>query len=203
MEEKVMLRTKRGTAADLGLLGLRVVTGGLMAGHGAQKLFGVLGGYGIPGTAGWLESLGLKPGKVWAYMAGGGELGSGLLTVLGLVHPLGPLAMFGPMVTAWITVHAGKPIWTTAGGAELPVVYMSTATALALIGPGRYSLDEMLDIEIPTPIVALFAAGVVGGIVGSMVLREPVPQAQEDAARDDLQSGANAAASDEGSEGDA
>ena len=195
-----MGRIERGVGPDLALLGLRLVIGGLIAGHVAQKLFGVLGGYGIPGTAGWLESMGLKPGKVWAYMAGGSEFGSGVLTVLGLVHPLGPLAIFGPMVTAWITAHAGKPIWATAGGAELPLVNLAAATTLAVVGPGRYSLDEALGIEIPTPVIGLFAAGVVGGIVGSMLLREAVPQAQEDAARDDLQAGADAAARNEGSE---
>ncbi len=54
---------------DLGLLVLRLVTGGLLAGHGSQKAFGAFGGYGPEGTAGWLEALGLKPGKTWAYLA--------------------------------------------------------------------------------------------------------------------------------------
>ena len=195
-----MRRQERTVAADLALLGLRLTAGGLMAGHGAQKLFGVLGGYGIPGTAGGLESMGLKPGKLWACVAGGSEFGSGLLTALGLVHPVGPLALFGPMVTAWITAHAGKPIWTTAGGAELPVLYMSAASTVALIGPGRYSLDELLGIELPTPMVVAVGASVVGGIAATMMLRESVPQAQEDEARDELQAGADAAAGDGGTE---
>ena len=55
---------------DAGLLAMRLTTGGLLAGHGAQKLFGSFGGYGLEGTGGWLESLGLKPGKTWAAMAG-------------------------------------------------------------------------------------------------------------------------------------
>lgn len=61
---------KKTTKTDIGLLALRLTTGGLLAGHGAQKLFGWFGGHGVAGTAGWLESLGLRPGKPWALAAG-------------------------------------------------------------------------------------------------------------------------------------
>lgn len=116
---------------DLGLLALRLTAGGLIAGHGAQKLFGVFGGYGLEGTAGWIESMGLKPGKTWAQLAGASEFGSGLLTALGFLGPLGPISTLAPMTIAWATVHAGKPIWVTSGGAELPLTNMAIATALA------------------------------------------------------------------------
>ena len=59
-----MRRAKHDVATDLGLLTLRLTAGSLMAGHGAQKLFGVFGGHGIEGTAGWLGALGLKPSKL-------------------------------------------------------------------------------------------------------------------------------------------
>jgi putative oxidoreductase len=55
---------------NLAALLLRVVLGGLMAGHGAQKLFGWWGGYGLDGTSAWLESMGLRPGRPWAVLAG-------------------------------------------------------------------------------------------------------------------------------------
>jgi putative oxidoreductase len=185
-----MGHNERSVATDLGLLGMRLIAGGLMAGHGSQKLFGVFGGHGPDGTAGMMAAMGLQPAKTWAYIAGGSEFGSGLLTALGLVYPLAPMATFGPMITAWLTAHAGKPIWAMAGGAELPLVYMATAGGVALTGPGRYSLDELLGIEIPTPVVALFGAGVVGGIVASMMMRTP-PESQlvEDIARDELEAG--------------
>ena len=179
-----MGKQKNNPAADLGLLALRLTTGGMMAGHGAQKLFGSFGGHGLTGTAGWLESLGLKPGKQWAALAGAGEFGSGLLTALGLGGPIGPIAMYGPMLMAWATVHAGKPIWVTSGGAELPLVYLSNVTALALTGPGRYSLDKALGIKMPITLVALTAAGVAAGLaVGLLTREQPGQQEQPPAAK--------------------
>lgn len=165
-------------ATDLGLLALRLTSGGLMAGHGAQKLFGSFGGHGIEGTSGFFESLGLKPSKQWAAVAGAGEFGSGVLTALGLGGPIGPISMYGPMIMAWTTAHAGKPIWNTSGGAELPLMFLSNATALALIGPGRYSLDKALGIKIPAVLGALTAAGVIAGIAVAHLTREQPPEAQ-------------------------
>lgn len=172
---------------DVALLALRITAGSLLAGHGAQKLWGVLGGYGPEGTGGWLESLGLKPGKPWAYLAGASEFASGALMALGLLTPIGAVSTFGPMLAATLTAHRGKPIWVSAGGAELPLVYMAVATALALAGPGRYSLDAALNLRVPKPLVALTAAGVAAGIVALELTREQ-PAAQEQAqARDETE----------------
>lgn len=147
---------------DLGVLTLRLVVGGLLAGHGAQKLFGSFGGPGHSGTAGWLESLGLRPGHVWAWMAGGGEFGGGLLTALGLGGPLGPVMVMSAMTTAAMRGHWGKPIWATSGGAELPVTNIAVGTALALSGPGRYSLDRLFGVKLPGWLTTLFTIGALG-----------------------------------------
>jgi putative oxidoreductase len=165
-----------------------------LAGHGAQKLFGVLGGYGPEGTGGWLESLGLAPGKPWAYAAGAGEFGSGLLVALGLLNPIGPIAIFGPMLSAWALAHKGKPIWVSSGGAELPLTNMAIGAALALTGPGRYSLDEALGIKVPTWMAGLAAGGVLAGVAAQMTMASPPPEQQQDEAREQVQAQANAEA---------
>ncbi|MDP8922554.1 MAG: DoxX family protein [Chloroflexota bacterium] len=165
---------------DLGLLIIRLTAGGLLAGHGSQKLFGWFGGYGVRGTGGWMESLGLRPGSAWATVAGASEFGGGLLTALGLLNPLGPIAMLGPMSIATGKVHWGKPIWVTEGGAELPVTNLAIGVGLALTGPGRYSLDRLLGIRVPRALTVLTAAGVAAGVaVALMAEPSPPPESQQ------------------------
>ena len=128
---------------------VRVAQGSLMAGHGAQKLFGSFGGPGLEGTSGFMEMLGMQPGRPWAYMAGLSEFGGGLLTALGLFNPLGPLGIIGSMAMATRKAHWGKPIWVTEGGAELPVLNIAVSTALMIREPDAYSLDRVLGIRLP------------------------------------------------------
>jgi putative oxidoreductase len=111
----------KGAGNDLAVLSFRLVLGGLLAGHGAQKLFERFNGPGREGTSGFMEMLGLKPGRPWVYLAGGSEFGGGVLTTLGLPHPVSPVSVIGSMATATTTAHGGKPIWVTEGGAELTV----------------------------------------------------------------------------------
>ena len=141
--------------ADLGVLVLRLVVGLLLFGHGAQKLFGWFGGYGLKGTAGWLASLGLQPASFWAFMAGLSEAGGGALLALGLLSPLGSLGIIASMLTAIAKVHWSKGIWVSNGGVEYPLTNLAAALALALIGPGAYSLDAALGIALPQPITLL------------------------------------------------
>jgi putative oxidoreductase len=157
--EAVITKGKRETSVmqDLGLLILRLAVGGLLAGHGSQKLFGWFSGPGLKGTAGWLESMGLTPGTSWATAASASEFGGGVLTTLGFLHPLGPLGTMGAMIMATAKAHWGKPIWVSKGGAELPVINMSTALALTLTGPGRFSLDRLFGIRMPGAIVIAVA----------------------------------------------
>lgn len=171
---------------DLALLVLRATFGSLLAGHGAQKLFGAFEGPGLKGTTGWLESLGLRPGKRWAAAASASEFGGGVLTALGLLSPAGPIASLGSMGMATATVHWGKPIWVTQGGAELPLTNIAIATALSLTGPGKYSLDNALGIRLPRwtfiPGAVLTAAGIAYGLKSSMSNQAPAQQGETTAA---------------------
>jgi putative oxidoreductase len=151
---------------DVGLLVLHALVGLLVAGHGAQKLFGLFGGYGVEGTGGYMESLGLRPGKPQAVAAGAAELGGGLLIALGLLVPVGAALVIAVMVAASLTAHRGKPIWVSAGGAELPVVYVAVAFALSAVGAGDISLDAALDLDLAGAGWALGALGV--GLFGGI-----------------------------------
>ena len=102
------------------------------------------------------------------------------------------MLMFGPMVTAWATVHAGKPIWVTSGGAELPLVNLTAATALACTGPGRFSLDRVLGVKIPRTLTIMTAVAVASGIAASLLMRSTPPEPQESEAGGELQAGAGA-----------
>src|SRR3954471_12171715 len=150
---------------DLALFALRAVAGLLMAGHGAQKLFGSFGGHGIAGTGQFFESLGLKPGERHARLAGLGEFGGGLLLVLGFLTPLGAAAIIGVMTVAILTVHGPKGWQNTEGGYEYNAVLGTVAFALAAAGPGGWSIDDALGLGWGTGwgFVAL-AAGILGGM---------------------------------------
>ena len=116
---------------NLGLLILRLVVGLLFVGHGAQKLFGIWGGHGLAGTAGFFENIGLKPGRLHAAAAGVMEFGGGALLALGLFTPFASVALIAVMTAAVVSVHFPKGLWVTNGGYEYNLVLGSVAFALA------------------------------------------------------------------------
>lgn len=130
---------------DTGLLIIRIVVGLLFVGHGAQKLFGMFGGYGPKGTGGWMESVGIKPGVAMAVIAGLMELIGGALFAVGLLTPVAAVLIALAMIGA-IKVHAPNGIWSTANGYEYPLVMLAIAIGVALAGAGAYSLDSALNL---------------------------------------------------------
>jgi putative oxidoreductase len=121
---------------DLGIALLRIVVGALFIGHGTQKLFGWFGGHGIEGTGGFMETLGYRPGRLHAVLAGTAEALGGLLLVLGLWIPLGAAAVIGVMVNAIGAVHADNGLWVTENGYEYNLVLIMVAVALAFFYGG-------------------------------------------------------------------
>lgn len=149
---------------NVALLILRLVMGLGIAAHGSQKLFGWFGGGGIKGTGPIFESLGFRPGNVFALLAGLSEFSGGLLLALGFLNPIGSALMVSVMLTAILTFHRGHGFFTTNNGSELPLLYISGAVVVAFAGPGRYSLDRVLGLD------SLLPQSVVWMVVGFGVL---------------------------------
>ena len=155
---------------DLGIALLRIVVGALFIGHGTQKLFGWFGGHGLEGTAGFMEALGYRPGKVHATLAGIAETLGGLLLVLGLFIPLACAAIIAVMVNAIGSVHAQNGVWATEGGYEYNLVLGVAAMAMALYyGGGEWGGLATL-------------AGLGGGALTLSLRKQP---AADEAAADD------------------
>jgi putative oxidoreductase len=146
-------------AMDFALFILRLTTGSLLAGHGAQKLFGWFGGRGLRATSDWFATMGFRPAVFWALIAGALELGGGVLFGLGLFSPLGTLMIAASMLTAIAKVHWPK-VWATTGGFELPLMNLVVVIAVALEGgPGAISLDQVYGTALPS--IAFRAGGLV------------------------------------------
>lgn len=153
---------------DIALLVGRIIAGGLVAGHGAQKLLGWFGGPGLQKWTAAMGNRGMRPAALWGPLSAGNEFFGGLLTALGLLSPLGPLGIMSMMATAAVKGHWGKPIWSSKGGAELPLSFLGTAAILVSTGPGRYSLDHLFGIRLPRWLTILAALGVVAGTIEAL-----------------------------------
>lgn len=150
---------------DLALFVLRAVVGLLLAGHGAQKLFGAFGGGGLDGTAGMFDNIGLRPGWLHARAAGAMEFAGGALLALGLFTPFAAAAIIAVMTAAVITVHAPNGIWNTNKGYEFNLVIAAAVFALAGVGAGAWSLDNAFGFDLHGAVWAIGAliAGLIGG----------------------------------------
>jgi putative oxidoreductase len=165
-----------------GLLLTRPVFGGYVAVHGAQKLFGAFGGPGLDATAAGFESMGMKPGKAMATLAGASEFAGGILTATGIAEPLGPLAIAGTMVVA-SAVHRKQGPLMQNGGFELPLTNLAVASALLSSGSGRYRLGPRL----PKSLIRLSVVGgaaLAAGSLYQLLTAEPQAAASDGEASD-------------------
>ncbi|MFI9243680.1 DoxX family protein [Streptomyces sp. NPDC053086] len=157
------------TAGDCGLLLLRLTFGLFMAGHGAQKLFGLFGGPGLTATGKGFGALGYHPGKLFALIGGLSEFLGGLGLAVGLFTPLAAAALIGVMINAMVTVTGAHGLWETDGGVEYSVAIAVVAIAVAAIGPGRLALDRFFRWGDGGWVEAAFALGL-GGIAAGLSL---------------------------------
>jgi putative oxidoreductase len=123
---------------------LRVTVGGLMMGHGLQKLNGSFGGPGLEATQDTMGALGLHPAKHQGLAAALSETIGGGLTAVGFLSPLGPAMITGTMMVAIKKVHLKNGPWVTQGGYEYNATLIAAALSLATAGPGVLSLDGLL-----------------------------------------------------------
>lgn len=159
---------------NIALLIIRVVLGLAIARHGAEKLFGWFGGYGLNGTAGFFEQLGWRPGRLFVLGAIGGELGGGLLTILGLGGPIGPALIIMVMLVAIFSVHFAKGFAQTNGGYELNTMYILAALAPAF-DLGAYSLDRVLGVTWSAQASWLTLGAAVVLALLNLAVRRPAP----------------------------
>jgi putative oxidoreductase len=148
----------------LGLLGSRLAVGLSYAAHGAQKALGWFEGPGPEGAAGFMESLGFKPGKQYATVASDAEVAAGLMIALGLGGPIAPAIVLSGMIVAQTTVHAKNGFFAAKGGIEVGLLYASAALAFASSGYGDLSLDHALGLDEKLRHPAFTALALAGGI---------------------------------------
>jgi len=138
-----ILATQNGSGA----LALRIPVGIIFAAHGAQKLFGWLGGYGLDGTGQYFGSVGLNPGYLMALLAGAAEFFGGLALILGvLVRPAAAALAFA-MLIAIFAVHIGNGFFMDKGGYEYALALFAASLSLLFSGGGRFSVDPALTRE--------------------------------------------------------
>lgn len=156
-------------STDLGLLALRLGFGAAAASHGAQKLLGWFGGFGIEGTGGFFESVGFTPGKRNATLAGLAEAGGGLAVALGLATGPAGAALTGNMVVA-SSFHGFEKFYAADGGPELPLAYAVVGSALTLTGAGRYSLDHLTGHVLDKPWMRVVAYVSAAGAATAVII---------------------------------
>jgi putative oxidoreductase len=150
---------------DLGMLVVRLALGPMLFVHGWNK---VAGAGGIQGTTRWFDGMGLRPARLHARLAAATEVGAGVLVTLGLLTGLASAAFVGLMAVATLTDHRGKGYFVFRGGWEYTLLIGMVAVGLAAAGPGAWSLDALLHLDLAGAVWA--AVALVGGVGAAGVL---------------------------------
>jgi putative oxidoreductase len=151
--------------ADIVSLLLRLTLGGVMLAHGWNHVFGPGG---VAGTARWFGSMGLAPPRLHALASGVVELAAGTALLLGLASPLACAGVVGVMTVALVVAHRRNGFFVFRDGWEYVAVLAGTAVALATTGPGRWSLDALLGVDVDGLAAGAFAA--TAGLLGAAAL---------------------------------
>lgn len=139
-----LIKSVLSTRAGFGLSVLRIFVGIIFAAHGSQKLFGLFGGYGLAGTAQWMESIGLAPGHLMALLAGGTEFFGGLALIVGLLARPAALGLSFTLLVAILSVHISNGLFMANNGYEFALALLGGTVAVLLEGAGKLSLDAAI-----------------------------------------------------------
>ncbi|GAA3204940.1 DoxX family protein [Actinocorallia longicatena] len=131
--------------SEAALLLLRVVIAIIMIAHGVNHW---IGGGKIEGTARWFSGLGLRHGRLQAWMSVVTEIGAGVLLALGLLTSLACAAVVSVMLVAGILAHRPNGFFVFKDGYEYVLLLAAASVSLAALGPGKISLDRAADIEV-------------------------------------------------------
>ena len=143
-ENNATLNALFSTRAGAGLSVIRILVGIIFIAHGAQKLFGMFGGYGLEGTGQWMESIGLAPGYLMALLSGSAEFFGGLALVIGLLARPAALVLAVTLVVAILSVHIGNGLFMSNNGYEFGLALLAGTVAVLIEGAGRFSLDRLI-----------------------------------------------------------
>lgn len=141
---KKLTATIFSTSEGLDTLPLRLSAGVIFSAHGAQKLFAWFGGYGLEGTSGWMESIGLTPGLLMAALSGSAEFFGGLLLIVGFAVRPAALALAVTMLVAIAYVHLENGLFMSNNGYEFALALLATSITLVIRGAGSFSIDRAL-----------------------------------------------------------
>ena len=141
---KALIKNITRSTAGFSTLALRVPVGIIFIAHGAQKLFGWFGGYGLEGTGQWMASIGIEPGVLMAFMAGSAELFGGLFILLGLLTRPAAVVLAFTMVIAIASVHISNGLFMANNGYEFALALLAITVSLAISGSGRVGIDNAI-----------------------------------------------------------
>lgn len=142
---KALLNNTFASEAGFGALALRIPVGIIFLAHGAQKLFGAFGGYGLEGTGQWMASIGLAPGFLMALLAGSAEFFGGLFLILGLLTRPSAIVLAITMVVAIFAVHFENGLFMSNNGYEFGLVLLAASVSLAFSGAGKIAIDNVIN----------------------------------------------------------
>ena len=141
---KALIQKLAQSNAGFGALALRVPVGIIFMAHGAQKLFGWFGGYGLEGTGQWMASIGLGPGVLMAFLAGSAEFFGGLFILLGLLTRPAAASLAITMLVAIFAVHFENGLFMSNNGYEFGLALLAASVSLAFSGAGKAAIDQTI-----------------------------------------------------------